>query len=135
MPVQLARTSAICSSSTSLTTSRSPAFHSFSRCAFWPEQLLLLVAQLRGPLEVLRVDRGLLVAAHLGDPLVEVAQVWRRGHPADAHPGAGLVDQVDRLVRQEPVGDVAVGQRRRGHQRRVGDASPGGAPRSGRAGP
>ena len=30
---------------------------------------------------------------------------------------AGLVDEVDRLVRQEPVGDVAVGQLRRGHER------------------
>ncbi len=36
MPVQLARTSAICSSSTSATTSRSPSFHCFSRSAFWP---------------------------------------------------------------------------------------------------
>ena len=56
--------------------------------------------------------------------LVEVTQVWRRGHPADAHPGAGLVDQVDRLVRQEPVGDVPVGQRRRRDQRVVGDGDP-----------
>ncbi len=85
------------------------------------EQLLLLVAQLRGSLEVLRVDRGLLVPAHLGDPLVEVTQVWRSGHPADAHAGTGLVDEVDRLVRQEAVGDVPIGQRGRGDQRRVGD--------------
>lgn len=34
---------------------------------------------------------------------------------------AGLVDEVDRLVRQEPVADVAVGQLGRGHQRTVGD--------------
>src|SRR5215472_538772 len=33
----------------------------------------------------------------------------------------GLVDQVDGLVGQEPVGDVAVAQRGRGHQRRVLD--------------
>ena len=37
------------------------------------------------------------------------------------HPRAGLVDQVDRLVRQEPVGDVAVGQLGRGDQRLVGE--------------
>ena len=85
------------------------------------EQGLLLVAQRRGLLEVLRVDRGLLLAPHGGDALVELAQVRRCGHPADAQPRAGLVDEVDRLVRQEPVGDVAVGQRRRGDQRRVGD--------------
>ncbi len=40
--------------------------------------------------------------------------------PSSAH--GGLVDQVDRLVRQEAGSDVAVGQRRRGHQRGVGDA-------------
>ena len=39
-----------------------------------------------------------------------------------AQPGGGLVHQVDRLVRQEPPGDVAVGERRRGQQRRVPDA-------------
>jgi hypothetical protein len=30
--------------------------------------------------------------------------------PPDAHAAAGLVDQVDRLVGEEAVGDVAVGQ-------------------------
>ena len=39
-------------------------------------------------------------------------------HP---QPGRRLVDQVDRLVGQEPRGDVAVGQRRRRDQRGVGD--------------
>ena len=38
--------------------------------------------------------------------------------------GAGLVDQVDGLVRQEAVGDVAVGQLGRGLERLVGDADP-----------
>src|SRR4028119_914180 len=36
----------------------------------------------------------------------------------------GPVDQVDRLVRQEAVGDVPVGQRRGGDERAVGDADP-----------
>ena len=81
--------------------------------ALGEDQLLLLVAQRRGQLEVLAVDRALLAAAHVGDLVVELAQVRRRGHPADPQPRAGLVDEVDRLVGQEPVGDVAVGQRRR----------------------
>ncbi len=89
--------------------------------ALLAEQLLLRIAQVRGALEVLRVDRRLLVATDVGDLLVELAQVRRRGHAADAHAGAGLVDQVDRLVGQEPVGDVAVGQCGRLHQRRIGD--------------
>src|SRR5690606_24297722 len=56
-----------------------------------------------------------------GDLLVELAQVRRRGHPADAHPGTGLVDQVDRLVWQEAVRDVPVGQGGGLDQRLVGD--------------
>ena len=87
-------------------------------------QLLLLVAQARGRLEVLAVDRGLLALPHVGDLVVVLAQVGGRRHPADAQPRAGLVDQVDRLVGQEPVGDVAVGQRRRRDQRLVGDRHP-----------
>ena len=102
----------------------SPAFHSFSRAAFLAEQLLLVVPQRGGLLEVLRVDGRFLLPAHLGDLLVVLAQVRRRGHAADPHPGAGLVDQVDGLVRQEAVADVAVGQLGRGDQRAVGDRHP-----------
>ena len=59
--------------------------------------------------------------------VVELRSSSRRSTPgvrAQAQPGAGLVDQVDRLVRQEPVGDVAVGQLGRGVQRLVGEAHP-----------
>ena len=45
-----------------------------------------------------------------------------RGVDLHAQPRGGLVDQVDRLVRQLPVGDVAVGEDGRGDQRRVADA-------------
>src|SRR5918996_1341782 len=62
------------------------------------------------PLRVLRVDRGFLAEPDLGDLLVHFADVGWRRHPADPGAGAGLVDQVDRLVRQRPVGDVAVGE-------------------------
>jgi hypothetical protein len=41
------------------------------------EELLLRVAQVRGPLEVLRVDRRLLVAPDVGDLLVELAEIRR----------------------------------------------------------
>ena len=40
----------------------------------------------------------------------------------DAQPRGGLVDQVDRLVGQEAVGDVALRERGRGDDRRVLDA-------------
>ena len=84
-------------------------------------QLALLVAERRGALEVLAVDRGFLAQAHLGDLLVDLADVGRRGHATDAHAAAGLVDEVDGLVRQEPVADVAVRQVRGRDQRVVGE--------------
>ena len=47
----------------------------------------------------------------------QVVQLRRHGVDLRADHGAGLVDQVDGLVGQEAVGDVAVGQRRRGDER------------------
>ena len=82
------------------------------------EQVLLLVAQRRGLLEVLLLDRGLLGGAHHGDLLVELAQLGRGREDREAQAGAGLVDQVDRLVGQEAVADVAVGEVRRGDDAR-----------------
>ena len=55
------------------------------------------------------------------DLVLELAVRGRGGHGADAHAAAGLVDEVDGLVRQEAVGDVAVGQVGRGLERLVGD--------------
>ena len=66
-------------------------------------QLRLLVAQRRGLLEVLIVDGRLLIAAHLGDLLIQLAQLRRRGHATDAQARTGLVDQVDRLVGEETI--------------------------------
>ncbi len=79
------------------------------------------VAQVRGLLELLRLDRGLLVAPRRLDLLLEVPVDGRGGHRLDAHARGGLVDQVDRLVGQEAVGDVAVGEIGGCRQRLVGD--------------
>src|SRR5215211_6873589 len=81
----------------------------------------LLVAQVRGLLELLRLDRGLLLAPRLLDLLLELPVDGRRGHRLDAHARGGLVDEVDRLVGQEAVGDVPVGELRRGLEGLVGD--------------
>src|SRR5206468_3056989 len=89
-------------------------FGSFRPARVLLEELALVVAQARGLLEVLLVDGRLLLHPDLGDLLVDLADVRRRGHPADPHARAGLVDEVDGLVRQEPVGDVAVGEIGRG---------------------
>src|SRR5262245_2513932 len=84
-------------------------------------QLALLVAQRRGLLELLGLDRLFLLTAHLGDLILELAVARRRGHVLDPHARRGLVDEVDRLVGQVTVLDVAVCERRRGVQRLVGD--------------
>ena len=81
----------------------------------------LLVAQVRGLLELLRLDGRLLLLADLVDLLLELAVGRRRGHGLDPHARRRLVDEVDGLVRQEAVGDVAVGEVRRGGERLVGD--------------
>src|SRR5689334_18820425 len=84
-------------------------------------QLALLVAQRRGLLELLRLDRGLLVLAHLLDLVLELAVARRGAHRLDAHARSRLVDQIDRLVGQVTVLDVAVGEDRGRAQRLVGD--------------
>ncbi len=81
----------------------------------------LVVAQGGGLLELLVLDRRLLLAPRGLDLLLEVAVDGRGGHRLDAHPRGGLVDEVDRLVRELAVGDVAVGELGRGAQRLVGD--------------
>ena len=88
------------------------------------EQRLLLVAQAAGFLELLLLDGPLLGLLDLVDAALEIAQVGRRLHALDAQAAAGLVDEVDRLVGQVPVGDVAVGEVGGGDERLVGDRDP-----------
>jgi hypothetical protein len=64
-------------------------------------QLIGLVAEIRGALEVLVGDRLFLLLVELGDLLVDVLEVGRLDHRADAHTRARLVDHVDGLVRKE----------------------------------
>ncbi len=79
-----------------------------------------LVPQLGGALVLLAGDGLVLVPLQFLGPALQVADVPPRCLGPQPDPRAGLVDEVDRLVRQEAVGDVAVGQLRRGHQRLVG---------------
>ena len=86
-------------------------------------ELLLLVRQIlfqllqtvSGQLVVLLLQRHFLNFL-LHDPAAQVIQL--RGHGVDlrADHGAGLIHQVNGLVRQEPVGDIPVRQRGGGHQ-------------------
>ncbi len=84
-------------------------------------ELALLVAERRGLLELLRLDRAFLVRADALDLFLELAVARRGAHRADPHARGGLVDQVDRLVWEMPVLDVPVGELGRGVESLVGD--------------
>ena len=85
-------------------------------------ELLDLVAQLRRLLVLLAGDCLFLVAGELLGLPLQIAKVDARCLHPQPHPRAGLIDEVDGLVRQEPVGDIAVGQLDGGNQRLVGVA-------------
>ena len=88
------------------------------------EQLFLLVAELAGQLEVLRLDGFLLLLDDLGDLSLEFLVVRRRFHALDAQARARLIDQVDGLVGEVSVGDVAIGEIGCCNQRLVGNGDP-----------
>ena len=98
----------------------------------------LVAALLRlGEVALDRLAPLLRLLAHRGELDLELAhaalglvELERRRVDLHAQAGPGLVDEVDRLVGQLPVRDVAVGEDGRGHQRRVADAARRGAPRS-----
>ena len=85
-------------------------------------RLLLVVAQGGGFFEVLRLDRRLLAAADLFDLLLDVLDVRRPGHRADARARAGFVHDVDGLVRQEAAGEIAVAELDAPFERLIGVA-------------
>ena len=111
MPVHIETMSAISSSPTSGCSSDvlgvAPVVFEL---ALLLRELPLLVAERRGLLELLRLDRLFLLLADALDLLFQLAVARRRAHRADADARRGLVDEVDRLVGQMPVLDVAVGE-------------------------
>ena len=72
-------------------------------------------------LVLLQLQR-LALDLELHDAAVDLVERLGLGIDLHSQPRRGLVDEVDRLVGQEAVGDVAVGQRRRRDQRGVRDA-------------
>ena len=82
--------------------------------------LELLTARDRAGVVVILAER-LQLDLELHDVAVDLVDLGRLRVDLHPDPRRRLVDQVDRLVGQEAVGDVAVAQRRRGDQRRVLD--------------
>ncbi len=78
-----------------------------------------LEARLRGVVGLLAERRFLDL--QLLDPPRDLVDLGRHRVDLDLQPRGRLVDQVDRLVGEEAVGDVALRERRRGDDRRVGD--------------
>ena len=94
------------------------------RVGLGPQIGQLLLELLEAPLgRIVRFFfQGLALDFQLHDPPQRFVQL--RGHGVDLGPQLGrrFVHQIDRLVGQEPVGDVAVGQNGRRHQGTVLDA-------------
>ncbi len=84
-------------------------------------QLLLLVAQLGGLLEVLVLDGLVLLFGQLGDLRVELLELRRGGQATDAQTRAGLIDQIDGLVGQMTVLDIPARQFGRRLQGAIGN--------------
>ena len=114
-------TSAMTSSSTTPSISLDFSRHSRVIVSFFFLSLSAWSRRRGGLLEVLVGDGLFLLLVEPLDLLVELLQVGRPGHRLEADAGAGLVDDVDRLVRQAAAGDVAVGQLDGGLERLVGD--------------
>ena len=70
---------------------------------------------------ILLLLERLLLDAQPHDFAVDVVELLGLGIDLHLQPRRRLVDEVDRLVGQEAVGDVAVRQRRRGDDRGIGD--------------
>ena len=81
-----------------------------------------------GELLLERLARGGRFLRHRGEldlelrhPALGLVELDRRGVDLHAQPRSRFVDEVYRLVGQEPIRDVAIGEHRGGDQRRVAD--------------
>ena len=86
------------------------------------EERALLVAKLRSPFELLGLNRLTLVLTDRAQALVDLFHLRAAAFAVDTVAAPCLVDEVDRLVRQEAVGDIAVGQIGGQHECGIGEA-------------
>ena len=123
VPLPLALLASSFFSSSPLFSSLSDLIISFSRCQWFFSsadsrlQLLQFIGELPQPLlgmGVLLPEERLLLDLQLDDPPLHLVDLGGHGVDLDPQARGRLVDQVDGLVRQEPVGDVAVRQGRCG---------------------
>ena len=72
------------------------------------DETALLLFEGLGLLEGAALHGRLLVGAHACDVLVETLDRWRGVHAANTQATAGLIDEVNSLIGQESVRDIAV---------------------------
>ena len=101
---------------------RLPARREVGRLLFQRQQLAFELLQPLLRARIAFLLQRLLLDLQPHDLAVDRVELVGLGIDLHLQPRRGLVDQVDGLVRQEAVGDVAVRQGRRRHDRAVGDA-------------
>ena len=79
-------------------------------------QLPLHLFQMRPGQLIVVLLQGRLLDLQLHDPAPDIVQLRRQGIDLRPDQGAGFIHQVNRLIRQEPVGDIPVGKRGGGDQ-------------------
>ena len=84
-------------------------------------RVLFLVAHGGGPLEILFLDGLFLLGLDVLDLALDILQFRRAGHGANARAGTGLVHQVDGLIGQKAIRDVAIRHVDRRSHSAVGD--------------
>jgi hypothetical protein len=85
-------------------------------------EVAFLVAERGGALEILVANRVLLLNVDLLQSSLELRHLRRRNLRGKPRPRSGLVDDVDGLVRQKAVGDVALRKLRCRTQGSIGNA-------------
>ena len=111
MPVHLLTSSAMSSASTVASAMPLSASHASLAVTNVSWILSALLLELGGALVVLRLHGGRALARELLQLELHLAQVGRQHRRLDAQLAGRLVEQVDGLVGQEAVADVAVAQR------------------------
>ena len=86
------------------------AYDLLTQCAEFLLKECLLITQFLCSLEVLVVYGFLLQTHDLVDTLTDLLRLIRLGRSVDTESRCRLIDQVDRLIRQESVGDVTAAQ-------------------------
>ena len=100
---------------------RLPALCKFRRLLLKLREIMLEVRQAIPGCGIRLLSERFPLDLQLDDAPVKRLDLFRLGFDLHADPACRLIHQVDRLVGQEPVGDVAVGERRRRDDRPIRD--------------